>query len=129
MQAAQMVTSSVRPKQNLALLIEAAFSRYEGWVVKAGIVERAVPRTSLPPFAPGYVVAILAVGISGFSGCTKDALSGVGRAYVPGHCWPRQHRKKHRGSANHSEFRHAFLPLVLAAIKVSARVPLLFPKR
>jgi len=80
MQAAQMITSSVRPKQNLALLIEAAFSRYEGWVVKASIVERAVPRTSLPPFAPGDVIAILAVGISGFPGRAEEALAGVGWA-------------------------------------------------
>ncbi|HLX15724.1 MAG TPA: hypothetical protein VKS24_11015 [Bradyrhizobium sp.] len=115
MQAAQTVTLRVRAKQNLAPPIKGAFARYEAWIEVASIVERGVPSTALPPFAPGYVIAILAVGISWLSGRAKDALAGV--AYGPGQCGPRQHAKNDCGSANQSECRHAFLPVVLVAIK------------
>src|SRR6202051_154678 len=80
----------------------------------AGIVERAVPTASLPPFRPFDVIAILAVGISRFPGRTKDALGGVDRTgdYMPGHRGPCQHRKKDCGNANQSEFGHPYLLLV-----------------
>ena len=47
----------------------------------ASIVERAVPSAVLPPAAPSYEIAILAVGISRLSGRTKDALSGIERIH------------------------------------------------
>ena len=99
-----MITSWVRPKQHLAVLIKAAFSRYEAGIEQAGIIEATIPSTSLAPFAPGYVIAILAVGISGFPGRTKQALARM--SCVPGHCGACQHRKNE--CANQSEFRHAF---------------------
>ena len=114
LQARQMIASWVRPKKYLALCIKAAFSRYEARIMPASIVERAVPTASLPPFGPGDVIAILAVGISRLPGRTKDALGGVDWTgdYMPGHRGPCQHRKKDCGNTSQSEFGHAFLPLV-----------------
>src|SRR5579859_3373887 len=101
-----------RTKQRLTLLIETAFSRDEGGIVQAGIIQRTVPAAPLAPFAPGEVVAILAVGISGFSGCTKEALAGMGGSgdEVPCHHGGRECGKKGDGSAKKSEFCHVFLP-------------------
>ena len=102
------------PKQDLALRIKTAFSRYEPGVTQASIIERTVPSASLSPFRPCDVVAILAVRISRFPGRTKDALSGAAwtgdyvSGYRRGSC---QHRNKNGSNANQSEFRHAFLPL------------------
>jgi hypothetical protein len=108
-----MITSWVCPKQYLAARIEAAFSRYKARVTPASVVERAVPGASLPPFGPFDVIAILAVGISRFSGRTEDALRGVaGRDDMPGHRGSRQHGSKYCGGANQPEFRHAFLLLI-----------------
>jgi hypothetical protein len=103
-----IVTSWVRPKQDLAVRIEAAFPRDKAGVVYAGIIQGAVPGTPLPPFAPGYVIAVSAVRISRIPGRTKNALAGV--AQVPGHCGSAQHRKEDRSSANQFEFCHALLP-------------------
>jgi hypothetical protein len=110
----QIIISWVCPKQYLALRIKAAFSRYIAGVMPAGIVELAVPTASLPPLAPGDVIAILAVGISRFPGRTKDALGGMAWTgdYVPGHRGSCQHRRKGRRNANQPEFRHAFVPSV-----------------
>jgi hypothetical protein len=111
-----MITSWVRPKQHLAVLIKAAFSRYEAGIEQAGIIKGAVPTTSLSPFAPGDVIAILAVGISRVPCCAKEALGGVARAggempcLVPGHCRCCQHGKKNRGYAHQTKSRHVFLP-------------------
>jgi hypothetical protein len=58
-----MITSWVGAEQYLALRIKAAFSRYKAGVYQASIVERAIPSAALSPFAPGHVIAILAVGI------------------------------------------------------------------
>ena len=108
------ITSWMCPKQDLALRIKTAFSRYEPGVTQASIIERTVPSASLSPFRPCDVVAILAVRISRFPGRTKDALSGAAwtgdyvAAYRRGSC---QHRNKNGSNANQSEFRHAFLPL------------------
>jgi len=74
------------------------------------IIETGIPPASPPPAAPGEVIAILAVGISRFPSCAKDALARVG--YRPGHRGSCQHRKKDSGGANQSEFRHAFLPWI-----------------
>jgi hypothetical protein len=108
---AGQITSWVCPKQHLALCIKAAFSRNITRVKVASIVERAVPTASLSPFAPSYVIAILAVGISSFPGRAKDALGGVPWTgdYVPGHRGPCHYRKKNCGCANQFEFRHASL--------------------
>jgi hypothetical protein len=110
-QAGQMIASWVCPKQYLALYIKAAFSRYKAGVIPARIVERAVPGTALSPFAPGDIIAILAVGISRFPGRTKDALRGVAWTVddMPGHCGPCQNRSKYRGGADQPEVCHAFL--------------------
>jgi len=54
-------TSWVCPKQHLALCIKAACSRNKTRVKVASIVERAVPGAVLPPAAPSYEIAILAV--------------------------------------------------------------------
>ena len=118
---AGQITSWVCPKQYLALRIKAAFSRNITRVKVASIVERAVPTASLSPFAPSYVIAILAVGISCFLGRTKDALAGVDRmgAYAPGHRGSCQHRKKDYGGANPSEIRHEFLPWFRSCIHPS----------
>ena len=128
-----MIPSGVGPKQHLALRIKAAFSRYEARVTQASIVEPAVPSASLPPFAPGDVIAILAVGISRFPGRTKEALGGVAWTgdYVSGHRGSCQHGKKDGGGADQFEFRHAFLPLVLLTVdhQVLVRIPPLVPKR
>src|ERR1700722_1945747 len=112
-------TSWVCPKQHLALCIKAAVSRNKTRVKVASIVERAVPSAVLPPAAPSYEIAILAVGISRLPGRTEDALGGVpfggvpwSGAYVLGHRWPCQHRKKDCSNANHSELRHLYLLLV-----------------
>jgi hypothetical protein len=80
--------------------------------VQTSIIERTVPTTSLTPFAPGEVVAILAVGISGFSGCAKETLAGMGGSgdEVPRHHGGRERAKKGGGSAKKSEFCHVFLP-------------------
>jgi hypothetical protein len=120
----ETITSWVCPKQYLTLRIKAAFSRNITRVKVAGIVERAVPTASLPPFRPFDVIAILAVGISRFPGRTKHALGGVARTgdYVSSHrrgsC---QHSNKNGGNANQSEFRHAFPPLWLPLIAKYAR--------
>jgi hypothetical protein len=110
----ETITSWVCPKQYLAPCIKAAFSRNITRVKVASVVERAVPTASLSPFAPSYVIAILAVGISRFPGRTKDTLGRVPWSgdYMPGHRWPCQHRKKDCGNANQSEFRHPYLLLV-----------------
>ena len=112
------ITSWVCPKPYVALCSKAAFWRNITRVEVTGIVERAVPSAVLPPAAPSYEIAILAVGISRLPGRTKDALRGVPFGgvpwsvdYLPGHRWPCQHRKKDRGNANHSEFRHLYLLL------------------
>jgi hypothetical protein len=86
-----------------------ASGRYVTRVVPASIIEATVPGASPSPAAPGEVIAILAVGISRFPSCAKDALAGV---YGPGHRGSCQHRKKDSGGANQSEFRHAFLPWI-----------------
>jgi hypothetical protein len=106
------MTLRVRPKQYLALCIEAALSRYEGRVMKAGIVECGIPTASLPPFGPFDVIAIFAVGISRFPGCTEDALNGTVWTgdHRPSQRWNCQHRKKNYGNPDQSEFCHAFLP-------------------
>jgi hypothetical protein len=106
--------SFVRPKQYMALCIKAAFSGNESRVSQAGVVERAVPTASLPPFRPCDVIAVLAVGISRLLGRTKDASGGIPSSgyYTLGHSGSCQHRKKDCGSANQSEIRHSFLPLV-----------------
>src|ERR1700722_7870588 len=111
---AGQITSRVRPKQYLALCIKAAFSRNITRVKVASIVERAVPTASLSPFRPLDVIAIFAVGISSFPGRTIDALGRVDWTGddVPSHRGSCQYRKKNCGSANQSEFRHWFLPLV-----------------
>ena len=121
LQARQMITSWVCPKQYLALCTKAAFSRHIARVTRACIVERAVPTASPPPSAPGDVIAILAVGISGLPGRTKEALGGVAWTgdYMPRHRRPCQHRKKDYGNANQSEFHHAFLLFVLETQKPS----------
>jgi hypothetical protein len=108
-----MITSWVCPKQYLALCTKTAFCWYIARVTPACIVERAVPTASPPPSAPGDVIAILAVGISGLPGRTKDALGGVDWTgdYMPGHRGPCQRRKKDCGNANQSEFGHAFSPV------------------
>jgi hypothetical protein len=73
-----------------------------------GVVERTVPGTSLAPFAPGDVVAILAVGISRLPRCTEEALAGAGDE-VARHRRGRQHGKQDGGSAEKSKFCHVFL--------------------
>jgi hypothetical protein len=111
-------------KQRLTLPIEATLAGNKAGIVDAGIVKRTVPAASLAPFAPGDVVAILAVGISRFPGRTKHALGGVAWTgdYVSSHrrgsC---QHSNKNGGNANQSEFRHAFPPLWLPLIAKYAR--------
>src|ERR1700733_13832387 len=116
---AGQITSWVCPKQYLTLCIKAAFSRNITRVKVASIVERAVPSAVLPPAAPSYEIAVLAVGISRLPGRAEDALGGVPFGgvpwsvdYLPGHRWPCQHREKDCGNANHSEFRHLYLLLV-----------------
>jgi hypothetical protein len=118
-----MITSWVCPKQYLALYIKAAFSRYIVGVTPASIVELAVPTASPPPAAPGEIIAILAVGISRFPGRTKDALGVIAGVddHVLGHRGSCQDRKKDCGSANQSEFRHAFLLFVLETQKTKCR--------
>ena len=98
----------------MALRITAAFLRNITRVEVASVVERAVPTASLSPFGPLDVIAILAVGISRFTGRTIDALGGVCWTGddVPGHRGSCQSRKKKRGNANPSEFRHWFLPFI-----------------
>jgi hypothetical protein len=86
----------------------AAFARNEARVLQAGVIEGTVPTASLAPFAPGKVVAILGVGISGFACRAKDALSGMGYQ-LPGHYGSCQHGRKDYDSTNQSKFRHAFL--------------------
>jgi hypothetical protein len=84
------------PQTIPGLRIKAAFSRNKARVTQASIIERAVPSAALSPFAPGDVIAILAVGISRFPGCTKDAQGGIDRTgdYVPGRRGFCQHRKR-----------------------------------
>src|SRR5882724_2160849 len=82
-------------------------------ITHAGIVELAVPTAAPPPAAPGYVIAIPAVGISRFPCRAIDALGVVAwtRDYLPGHCG-RRCQCKRCGSAENSEFHHAFLDSV-----------------
>ena len=99
----------------MALRIKAAFSRDITGVTQAGIVERAVPAAPLPPFGPCDIIAIFGVGISRFPGRTIDALGGEARvdSHMPSRRGSCQHRTKHCGSADQSEFHHAFLRFVL----------------
>src|SRR5580692_8036955 len=131
--SAETIASWVCPKQYLTLRIKAAFSRNITRVKVAGIVERAVPTASLPPFRPFDVIAILAVGISRLPGRTKDALGGVPWPgdYVAGHRGLCQHRKKDCGSANQSESRHSFPPIGSGNSQHGTwvRIPPLDPKR
>src|ERR1700680_103030 len=82
-------------------------------ITQAGIVELAVPAAAPPPAAPGYVIAIPAVGISRLPRRAIDALGVVAwtRDYLPGHCG-RCCQGKSCGSAENSEFHHAFLDSV-----------------
>src|SRR6202521_5627029 len=82
-------------------------------ITQAGIVELAVPAAAPSPAAPGYVIAIPAVGISRFPCRAIDALGVVAWAgdYLPGHCG-RCGKGKSCGSAENSEFHHAFLDSV-----------------
>lgn len=84
--------------------------RYITRVTPASIVEPAVPSASPPPTAPGNVIAVLTVWISGFPGRTIEALGVVGWAgdRLPGHSGPGcQH--KSRSSAEDFEFHRTFL--------------------
>jgi hypothetical protein len=101
-------------KQRLTLCIEAALSGYESGIVDAGIIKRTVPAASLTPFAPGDVVAILAVGISCVPGCAEEALTrmrGAGNDGPAdrGSC---ERGKKNGGSAEKSKFCHCVPPWV-----------------
>src|SRR5882724_493265 len=82
-------------------------------ITQAGIVELAVPAAAPPPAAPAYVIAILAVGISRFPCRAIDALGVMAWAgdYLPGHCG-RCGQGKSCGSAENSEFHHAFLDFI-----------------
>jgi hypothetical protein len=103
----------VRPKQYMALCIEAALSGHESRVMKAGIVERGIPTASLPPFGPFDVIAVFAVGISRFPGCTKNALNATvwTGGHRPSQRWSCQHRKKDCGNPDQSDFCHGIPPL------------------
>lgn len=84
--------------------------RYITRVTPASIVEPAVPSASPPPTAPGNVIAVLTVWISGFPGRTIEALGVVGWAgdRLPGHSGPGcQH--KSRSSAEYFKFHRTFL--------------------
>ena len=72
-----MITLRVRPKQHLTVLIKAAFSRYEAGVAQASVIKGAVPTASLSPFAPGHIIAILAMGVPGVPGRAEQALARV----------------------------------------------------
>ena len=87
-------------------------------ITQAGIVELAVPAAAPPPAAPGYVVAIPAVGISRFPRRAIDALGVMAWAgdYLPGHCG-RCGQGKSCGSAKNSEFHHAFLDSVAVTVR------------
>jgi cold shock protein len=63
-----------------------------------------------PPTAPGLVIAILAVRISGLPGATIDAVARI--ASILRHHGACQDGKRDDGGANQSKFRHAFLPCV-----------------
>ena len=118
------ITSWMCPKQDLALRIKTAFSRYEPGVTQASIIERTVPSASLSPFRPCDVVAILAVRISRFPGRTKDALSGAAwtgdyvAGYRRGSC---QHRNKNGSNANSLNFvtRSSLCPPYVSHIVLS----------
>ena len=118
----------------MAPRVTSAFSRNITRVKVASIVERAVPTASLSPFAPSYVIAKLAVGISSFPGRTINALGGVhwtGGYVPPGHRGSCRYRKKSCGNAYKSESRHSFLPSVPVKSQHGAwaRIPPLDPKR
>jgi hypothetical protein len=118
----------------LAPRVTSAFSRNITRVKVASIVERAVPTASLSPFAPSYVIAILAVGISNFPGRTINALGGMhwtGGYVPPGHRGSCRYRKKSCGNAYKSESLHSFLPSVPVKSQHGAwaRIPPLDPKR
>jgi hypothetical protein len=82
-------------------------------VAPAGIVEPAVPAAAPPPAAPGQVIAIPAVGISGFPCRAIDALGVAAWTgdYLRGHCGPCRQGDS-CGSTENSKFHHAFLHYV-----------------
>jgi hypothetical protein len=102
---------------------EAAFPRDKAGVEYAGIIQGAVPGTPLSPFAPGYVIAILAVGISRLPRRTKEALAGVDRSVdeVAGHHGSSQHGKEDSDGSDQFEFHHVFLWIRLRQITEYAR--------
>src|SRR5581483_1202255 len=103
------ITLRVRAEQRLARGIEGAIIWNKRGIGQASIVKGAVPSASLPPLAPGGVIAVLANGVSGLPGCAKQALPRI-MVYVPGHCGAGQHGKADCGGANQSKFRdHTFL--------------------
>src|SRR6516164_3293711 len=73
-------------------------------VEPARVIKTGIPRASAPPAAPGEIIAILAVRIARFPGCTKDALA----VPVPGQSGVSCQRKK-QGRAEDFEFHHMFL--------------------
>jgi hypothetical protein len=83
--------------------------RASWWFIKrikiASIVQATVPTTSPPPFSPGWVIAILTIGISRFPRRTIDALGGV---YALGHCGHRCQGQSY-GNAKKCEFHDASL--------------------
>jgi hypothetical protein len=83
-------------------------------VMQASIVAAAVPTTPGAPCAPGHIIVLLAEGISRFPGRAIGAPGVIARVndHVLRHCGSCQHGRKHCGSANQAEFRHATLLLV-----------------
>ena len=103
--------------------IHAAFTRNECRIVEAGIIESAIPTTSLPPFAPHNIVAQPTMRIARFSGCAVDALMGLAS-----HGRSRQDRNGEHGGADYSEFHCWFPSLGSNNGGVSSKVPARIPK-
>jgi hypothetical protein len=102
-------------------------------VTQASIVAAAVPTTPGAPGAPGHIIVMLVERISRVPGRAIGApgvIAGVGD-HVLRHCGSCQHGRSHCGSANQSEFHHAFLLFILETqmTKCGQRKEVPVPKR
>src|SRR6185437_5790769 len=66
---------SAIPQATLVVRGSAALGRHETRIHQASVIQRRIPATAPAPEAPGKIIAVLAVGIAGFSGRTIDALT------------------------------------------------------
>ena len=82
--------------------IQAAVSGNKGRIDVAIIVKGGVPSAKPSPTAPGHVIAMLAVRISGLPGAAIDAVARI--AYVLRHHGACQHGKRDCGGTNSLNF-------------------------